>query len=95
MVGVNMFVSPYPKPTGLLRFDLEIAKGQKERLAQVKQNRDNAKVAEALDRLEKAARGTENTMPPFLECVEAYATIGEMCDVLRSVFGEQKEFISF
>jgi len=95
VVGVNMFVSPYPKPTGLLRFDPEIAKGQKERLAQVKQNRDNTKVAEALDRLEKAASGTENTMPVIVECVEAYATIGEICDVLRSVFGEQKEFISF
>ncbi|MBE0416017.1 MAG: methylmalonyl-CoA mutase family protein, partial [Dehalococcoidia bacterium] len=95
VVGVNKFVSPYPKLTGLLRVDPEVAERQKERLAQVKQNRDNAKVNAALKRLEEAARGTENTMPAFLECVEAPATIGEMCDVLRRVFGEQKEFLIF
>jgi len=95
VVGVNMFVSPYPKPTGLLPFNTEVAQKQKERLAQVKQSRDNAKVTKALDMLEEAASGTENTMPSFLECVEAYATVGEMCDVLRRVFGEQREILVF
>ena len=95
VVGVNKFVSPYPKITGLLRFDPQIAIKQKEGLAQVKQNRDSATVSAALDKLEKVATGTENTMPAILECVEAYATIGEVCDVLRRVFGEQKEFLAF
>jgi methylmalonyl-CoA mutase N-terminal domain/subunit len=95
VVGVNMFVSSYPKMTGLLRLDPEVAKRQRERLARVKQDRDNAKVTAALKRLEEVAQGTENTMPAILECVEAYATVGEICDVLRSVFGEQKEFILF
>jgi len=95
VVGVNKFVSPYPKISGLVRLDPVVAQKQKERLAQVKQSRDNAKVGSALRRLEEVARGTENTMPVLLECVEAYATVEEMSDVLRGVFGEQKEFISF
>jgi methylmalonyl-CoA mutase N-terminal domain/subunit len=95
VVGVNKFVSPYPKPTGLLRLDPEVAKKQMGRLAQVKRERDNTAVGAALKRLEEVARGTENTMPAVLECVAAYATIGEVCDVLRSVFGEQREFSSF
>ena len=95
VVGVNMFVSPFPKMTGLVRLDPVVAQKQKERLAQVKQNRDNAEVGSALRRLEEAAQGTENTMPVLLECVEAYATVGEMSDVLRGVFGEQKEFLVF
>ena len=94
VVGVNKFVSPYPKPTGLLRLDPEVAKKQMGRLAQVKRERDNTAVGAALKRLEEVARGTENTMPAVLECVAAYATIGEVCDVLRGVFGEQREFAS-
>jgi methylmalonyl-CoA mutase N-terminal domain/subunit len=95
MVGLNMFISPFPKMTGLLRPDPEVTKRQKKRLSQVKRERDNEQVSIALKRLEKAARGTENTVPFFIECVEAYATIGEICDVLRGVFGEQKEFLIF
>ena len=95
VVGVNKFVSPYPRITNLVRLDPVVAQEQKERLAQVKQNRDNAKVGSALRRLEEAAQGTENTMPVLLECVEAYATVGEMSDMLRGVFGEQKEFLVF
>jgi len=94
VVGVNKFVSPYPKPTGLLRLDPEVAKKQVERLAQVKRERDNSAVSAALKRLEEVARGTENTMPAVLECVASYATVGEVCDVLRLVFGEQREFAS-
>jgi methylmalonyl-CoA mutase N-terminal domain/subunit len=95
MVGLNMFISPFPKMTGLLRPDPEVTKRQKKRLSQVKRERDNEQVSIALKRLEKAARGTENTVPFFIECVEAYATIGEICDVLRGIFGEQKEFLIF
>ena len=95
VVGVNKFVSPYPKITGLLRVNPEVEKRQKERIAQVRRERDNSKVQQALKRLEDVARSKENTMPAFIECVEAYATIGEICDVLRRVFGTQKEFLVF
>ena len=94
-MGVNKFVSPYPKITGLLKFDPQVANRQKERLAQVKRERDGGKVSAALERLQKVAAGSDNTMPAVLECVEAYATIGEICDVLRGVFGEQREFLAF
>ena len=73
----------------------EVERKQKERLAQVKRERDNAKVEQTLKRLEDIARSNKNTMPAFLECVEAYATVGEMSDTLRKVFGTQKEFLSF
>jgi len=95
VVGVNKFVSPYPKITGLLRVNPEVEKRQKERTAQVKKERDNNKVNQALKSLEDVAQSTDNTMPAFLECVEAYATLGEMCDTLRKIFDTQKEFLAF
>jgi methylmalonyl-CoA mutase N-terminal domain/subunit len=95
VVGVNRFVSPYPMIKGIIRVDPAEAAKQKERLAKVKKERDNAQVARSLARLEEVARGKENTMPAFVECVEVYASIGEICGVLRRVFGEQKEFLVF
>jgi len=95
VVGVNKFISPYPKIVGLLRVKPEVEKRQKERTAQVRKDRDNGKVKQTLRRLEDVARGTDNTMPAFLECVETYATLGEICDVLRKVFATQKEFLVF
>jgi len=95
IVGVNKFVSPSPKIEGLSRVDPEQAKKQKERLARLKKSRDNAQVDKVLKNLEEVARSTENTMPAFIECVEAYASIGEICDVLRNVFGTQKEYLVF
>ena len=95
IVGVNKFVSPYPKIVGLLRVKPEVEKRQKERTLQVRKDRDNSNVNQSLKRLEDAARSTDNTMPAFLECVEAYATVGEICDVLRKVFSTQKEFLVF
>jgi methylmalonyl-CoA mutase N-terminal domain/subunit len=95
VVGVNKFVSPYPKIVGLLRVKPEVEKRQKERTAQVRKDRDNGRVKQALRRLEDIARSKDNTMPTFLECVEAYATLGELCDVLRKVFSTQKEFLVF
>jgi methylmalonyl-CoA mutase N-terminal domain len=95
IVGVNNFVSPYPKITGLIRVKPEVERKQKERTAQLKKERDNIKVNQALKRLEDAAQSTDNTMPAFIECVESYATLGEICDVLRRVFGTQKEFLVF
>jgi methylmalonyl-CoA mutase N-terminal domain/subunit len=95
IVGVNKFVSSYPKIVGLLRVKPEVEKRQKERTLQVRKDRNNNNVNQSLKRLEDAARSTDNTMPAFLECVEAYATVGEICDVLRKVFSTQKEFLVF
>ncbi|MBE9513657.1 MAG: methylmalonyl-CoA mutase family protein [Chloroflexi bacterium] len=95
IVGVNKFVSGYSKIANMLRFDPEVERKQKERLAQVKQERDSARVKRALERLADVARSDENTLPSLLECVEAYATVGEMTDTLREVFGTQREFLSF
>ena len=95
VVGVNKFVSPYPKIVGLLRVKPEVEKRQKERTAQVRQDRDNSNVNQSLKRLEEVAQSTDNAMPAFLECVEAYATVGEICDVMRKVFSTQKEFLVF
>ncbi|MCL0050234.1 methylmalonyl-CoA mutase family protein [Dehalococcoidia bacterium] len=95
VVGVNRFVSSYPGIEDIIRVDSAEAAKQKERLARVKKERDETQVVRSLARLEEAARGKENTMPAFAECVEAYASIGEICGVLRRVFGEQKEFLVF
>ena len=61
------------------------------RLERLKATRDNDAVRRALDRLQAAARSTSNVMPPILEAVRAYATVGEMCDALRDVWGEYEE----
>ena len=95
VVGVNKFVSPYPKIVGLLRIKPEVEKRQKERTVQVRKDRDTNNVNRTLKRLEDVARSNDNTMPAFLECVEAYATLGEICDVLRKTFSTQKEFLVF
>jgi methylmalonyl-CoA mutase N-terminal domain/subunit len=72
-----------------------VEKRQKERTAQVRRDMDNGRAEQALKRLDDVARSKDNTMPAFLECVDAYATLGEICDVLRKVFGTQKEFLVF
>jgi len=93
VVGVNKFISPSPKIT-LSRVGPEVEMNQKNKLAELKKGRDNAKASQTLKRLEDVARSKDNTMPAFLECVETYATLGEMCDVLREVFNTQKEFLA-
>lgn len=90
-VGVNKFTSPYPKIAGAMSIDEKLMKSHLARLAQVKSERDNARVSATLSNLEKVAKGPENTIPALIECVEAYATLGETCDVLRGVFGEQED----
>jgi len=95
VVGVNKFVSPYPRIKGLLRVKPEVERRQKERTAEVRKERDNDHVSRALKRLRDVARSGDNTMPAFLECAQAYATLGEICDTLRQVFATQKEFLVF
>ena len=94
IVGVNDFVSDYARITNMLRFNPDVERRQKERLAQVKQQRDNERVEQTLQRLEQVARSNENTVPTLVDCVESYATVGEMSDTLRKVFGTQKEFLT-
>jgi len=95
VVGVNKFVSSTPKIAGLTRIAAEQEKAQKANLAGIKASRDNKRVSHALDNLKRVAVSNDNTMPAFLECVEAYASGGEICDVLRAVFGTHKEFLVF
>jgi methylmalonyl-CoA mutase, N-terminal domain len=91
IVGVNDFVEGSNESVPILYIDEKAADAQLARLADVRQRRDGARVARALSALADAARGTENTMYPLLECVRAYATVGEMCDALRQVWGEYEE----
>jgi methylmalonyl-CoA mutase N-terminal domain/subunit len=95
VVGVNKFVSPYPKIKGLVRVDPAEARRQVTRLNEVRQKRNPGEVAAALENLKNAARSNENTMPAFIGCAEAYATVGEICDALRQIFGVQREFLIF
>jgi methylmalonyl-CoA mutase, N-terminal domain len=90
IVGVNEYVmdeDPFP----ILYIDHTVGEGQVARVTALKARRDNAAVAAALAHLAEAARGTENIMYPILECTRAYATLGEMCDALRDVWGEYVE----
>jgi methylmalonyl-CoA mutase N-terminal domain/subunit len=93
VVGVNKFFSPFPKITGTLRVSPQDQQRRLARLAEVKAKRDQAKAQACLKRLEEVARGGENTMPAILEAVEAYCTVGEICAVLRGVFGTQQELL--
>lgn len=87
VVGVNCFEVKEEPPKGLLRVNPEIAETQKRRLKELRQRRDSRAVGQALKEVEAAARGDANLVPPIVEAVRNYATIGEICDVLRNVFG--------
>ena len=91
VVGVNAFRSEEEEPIPILRIDEKVARGQVERLRAVKAERDGARAAAALAELERAAREGANVMPPIIAAVKAYATLGEISDVLRSVFGIYRE----
>ncbi len=95
IVGVNKFVTPYSKIEGLLRVNPAEAKKQVAGLNKVKKERDSVEVEAALENLKKVARSSENTMQAFIRCVEAYASVGEICDALREVFGVQRESLIF
>jgi methylmalonyl-CoA mutase N-terminal domain/subunit len=91
IVGVNAFVDEHEPPLPILYIDETAAEAQMARLERVRATRDQGRVDRALAGLQDAARGTANTMPPLLECVRAYATVGEMCNALRDVWGEYEE----
>ena len=94
IVGINKFQSKQDPAKGLLRINPKVEEEQRQKLAAVYRKR-NAEVETGLIRLEKAARSTENLMPYLLDCVREYTTLGEMCDVLRKVFGEYRQENSF
>jgi len=91
IVGVNDFVSAEEEPIPILYIDEETSRRQVEKVERLRRTRDNGRVARSLDALRDAATATSNTMPPLLECARAYATVGEMCDALRDVWGEYEE----
>ena len=91
MVGVNDFVQENEPPFEILYIDESAAETQLAKLERLKQTRDADAVARALDRLRAAARTSANVMGPIVEAVRAYATVGEMCDALREVWGEYEE----
>jgi methylmalonyl-CoA mutase N-terminal domain/subunit len=93
IVGVNKYVMPQDEKAkvNILRVDPEVQRRQIERLKRVRAERDNRAVKRALERLEEAARRRENTMPYILEAVKAYASVGEIMEVLKKVHGAYRE----
>ncbi|BDV41313.1 methylmalonyl-CoA mutase [Geotalea uraniireducens] len=93
IVGVNKFtIENEPQPE-LLKIKEEVELAQKTALAELKQRRNDSEVRSALQALETAAKGTDNLMPPILNAVKAYASLGEIADVLRNVFGVHRETV--
>ena len=91
IVGLNQFQMEEEPLRDILRIKPEVEQYQKKKLARVKKERNNTKVKETLAVLKKAAQGTDNVVPPILEAVKLYATLGEISDTLREVFGEYRE----
>lgn len=91
IVGVNEFVVEEEPAVDILRIDEGVARKQIERLHAVRTQRDGGQVRDTLSALKDAAGGKENLLPRILACVEAYASVGEISDVLRSVWGEYHE----
>ena len=93
IVGVNKFQIEEEAPKGLLKVDPMVGERQKEKIQALKEIRDNDKVKEALENLRKACNSDENLMPYILDAVREYATLGEVCGVMREEFGEYKQTV--
>ncbi len=91
VVGINELTEDEPIQIPLLQMDPEGYERQVARLERVRRERDSERVSVTLDALRRAAKTTENTMPYILDCVRAYATLGEIMGVFREVFGEYRE----
>ena len=89
-IGVNKYRTESEIPYGAFRIDPSAEARQVERLNQVKKERNQKTVRETLEYVREVAKGEGNIVPPVLEAVRAYATIGEICDVLRELFGEYR-----
>ncbi len=88
VIGVNRFVNLAEEPVELYSLDPDLERSQLKRLADVKDGRDTSTVEKALDTVEDAARGEDNLLYPMKDALAAYATLGEVSDRLRAVFGE-------
>jgi methylmalonyl-CoA mutase N-terminal domain/subunit len=91
IVGVNKYVMPQDEKVNILRVDPQVQQRQIERLNKVRAERDSKAVARALERLAAAAHNRENTMPYILEAVKAYASVGEIMEVFKKVYGAYRE----
>jgi methylmalonyl-CoA mutase N-terminal domain/subunit len=91
VVGLNAYQSEEPLSIPLLEMDPEGERRQRARLARLREERDNTLLQQQLEALRQAAQGSGNLMPFILDAVRAYGTLGEICDVLREVFGEYRE----
>ena len=95
IVGVNKFNVATGQKPDLLKIDIQIQDEQIRKLRELKQKRDEAAVAKSLERLKQVANSDENIMPAISDAVKAYTTLGEICNVMREVFGEFKEALVF
>jgi methylmalonyl-CoA mutase N-terminal domain/subunit len=95
VVGVNRYQIDEPPPTGLLKVRQTVGEAQAEKLGILRRERSADAAARALDGIRRTARTEENLMPPIIAAVQAEATIGEICDALRDVFGEYRGGTSF
>jgi methylmalonyl-CoA mutase N-terminal domain/subunit len=93
VVGVNKYQVEEEPPKGLLKVDPVVGEMQKQKINETKAQRNNALVNEKLESLRKACEGTENVMPFILDAVREYATLGEICGVMREVFGEYEQAV--
>ncbi|PJB01332.1 MAG: methylmalonyl-CoA mutase, partial [Ignavibacteria bacterium CG_4_9_14_3_um_filter_36_18] len=93
IVGVNKYQVKEESPKDLLRININVQEEQIKFLSKVKAERNNIAVQEKLSALKTAARGTENLMPLILDAVRAYASVGEISNAMREVFGEYKEHV--
>ncbi len=91
IVGVNDYIDDKPLSIPLVEMDPVGFNRQRERLSKLRMDRDNGRVGQALDKLRLACQGTENAMPYILDCVRAYATLGEIVNVMKGVFGKYIE----
>ncbi len=93
VVGINQFAAEEEKPIPILRIAPEIERAQVARVQALRARRDQEKTRVALARVEAFASSGENLMPAITTAVEAYATVGEISDTLRHVFGEYQESV--
>jgi methylmalonyl-CoA mutase N-terminal domain/subunit len=93
VVGVNEFIAPEERPIPTLRIDDQIERAQLARLNTLRAKRDASKVKASLAELERRAKSTENLLPAILAAVESYATVGEISDAMRHVYGEYQESV--
>ncbi len=91
VVGVNEFETDETMSKDILKIDTKKTKNQVERIKKLKKSRNNDKVTTALNNLENCSQSNNNLMPVIIECVESYATLGEISDTLRNTFGTYHE----